>query len=1019
MNLFNELLNSTNSLKVDEKEETPPFNSEDIQAFTLAGKVVADKVLNFGAIKNTLLKAWNCKKKVTCNDIEDNTFAFVFEDKKDFDKVLDMSPWSFRGHLVILKHWNPDYAIGEVKLDATFLWVQALNIRFISPKTSEYIGNKLGKFIKTDLVSESQRWKKALRIRVEIDVTKPLCDLVVFQTKPGMEINVEIRYERLSEFCFKCGKIGHKLNICNETVNLPVTEDNSPHLLFGPWLRAESTLSVKPSYLRTQSLLENKSRSDISPANSLPYKKPNPADQNNPESPCIVSSDTVKKVSPTIQPILSTCPSNSTQPSTEQPNKSLSVPLSLMGRDLNISLPDLVPPVLNAPDIRSDISQNPTLPIQLSNSTLQVGKLDGPIDMDLGQYTNGTILIKNLNIFNHSSNPLPYSAQFPTMPNMRSPWGFRGFLDESGLVDMGFEGNPFTWSNKKGGLANVQLRLDRCIANTSWINLFPQAFVSHLPAINSDHSPILLHTDSHQLGGPKPFCFENMWTRDDTCKDTIFGAWQPPVRGSFSFALHTKIKFTRYALRQWNRTKFGHCQRNISFIQNLISSVQSREPTIENRHLEDALIGDLNELLKREEVMWRQRAKQKCLKEGDANSRFFHLSTIIHRRAEMPNSFQGVKISRSSSSISHIMYADNLLIFGHTKEDNVGSIVEIISKYETWSGQRGTTRTWVDPWIPTIPGFSPSMRQISEVERAQTYLVRYLVDHDTFNFNGKLMFSIGSSRLLRAWWTSKWGLRMEPFEEKNMFDFIQFIPDKGNPIVNSLEIHLEFVQFVACLMDCIWKNQTRVLHGEVKENVEELLKQVYLTTQDHFQTQLSTIKPNRGEERARCDPTQRPSLKVNVDAAFKDGSCCVSVVVRNVSNQLIFAASKMDSAIDALEAELLAIRYACDWLEKSPFEEIVIESDCLGAVEEVSSLKEVSNWKYEVLVLEIRKVFGFKPGWSLSFIRKDLNYLAHNLCQWGFVRCWEGPIPLSLLPENVLCNEIEISPDIDPFFSTL
>ncbi|KAG8363681.1 hypothetical protein BUALT_Bualt19G0047700 [Buddleja alternifolia] len=153
MDPLHSLVNSTNLLIVDDTEDTPMINFEDIKAFTLVER-----------------------KKVTCNDIEDNKFAFVFYDKGDFDKVLNMSPWSFRGQLVIFKHWNPDMMVAEVSLDLAPFWVQAFNIpvRFTTPSSTKIIGNMLGKFIKTDLISESQRWKKFLRIRVELDISKPL-----------------------------------------------------------------------------------------------------------------------------------------------------------------------------------------------------------------------------------------------------------------------------------------------------------------------------------------------------------------------------------------------------------------------------------------------------------------------------------------------------------------------------------------------------------------------------------------------------------------------------------------------------------------------------------------------------------------------------------------------------------------------------------------------------------------------------------------------------------------------------
>lgn len=44
------------------------------------------------------------------------------------------------------------------------------------------------------------------------------------------------------------------------------------------------------------------------------------------------------------------------------------------------------------------------------------------------------------------------------------------------------------------------------------------------------------------------------------------------------------------------------------------------------------LQNELDELLKREEPLLRDKAKSKWLQEGDANTHFFHLTTILHRR---------------------------------------------------------------------------------------------------------------------------------------------------------------------------------------------------------------------------------------------------------------------------------------------------------------------------------------------------------------------------------------------------
>jgi len=62
----------------------------------------------------------------------------------------------------------------------------------------------------------------------------------------------------------------------------------------------------------------------------------------------------------------------------------------------------------------------------------------------------------------------------------------------AGLLDLGFNGPIYTWSNRRHEGLLIQERLDRVLANPAWNALFPSAAVFHLPAISSDHAPILL-----------------------------------------------------------------------------------------------------------------------------------------------------------------------------------------------------------------------------------------------------------------------------------------------------------------------------------------------------------------------------------------------------------------------------------------------------------------------------------------------------------------------------------------------
>lgn len=71
---------------------------------------------------------------------------------------------------------------------------------------------------------------------------------------------------------------------------------------------------------------------------------------------------------------------------------------------------------------------------------------------------------------------------------------FRNLIAASGLIDMGFKGAAYTWTNCRVGKANIQERIDRGFINDEWRILFPQAYPTHLLAINNDHRPLLLNT---------------------------------------------------------------------------------------------------------------------------------------------------------------------------------------------------------------------------------------------------------------------------------------------------------------------------------------------------------------------------------------------------------------------------------------------------------------------------------------------------------------------------------------------
>ena len=85
---------------------------------------------------------------------------------------------------------------------------------------------------------------------------------------------------------------------------------------------------------------------------------------------------------------------------------------------------------------------------------------------------------------------------------------FKECLDKCNMIDIGFAGPRFTWTNRREVQALIQERIDRYFVNPSWVLLYPEAKVTHLTRCHSDHCPILLEMQSRcHTGGIRPFRF--------------------------------------------------------------------------------------------------------------------------------------------------------------------------------------------------------------------------------------------------------------------------------------------------------------------------------------------------------------------------------------------------------------------------------------------------------------------------------------------------------------------------------
>ncbi|KAL2926122.1 hypothetical protein RDABS01_001197 [Bienertia sinuspersici] len=400
------------------------------------------------------------------------------------------------------------------------------------------VGDSMGGFIEYD-ETNSLCLDSFMRIKVNIDVDKPLRRGFKIATMQNGTKWVDIKYERLGDFCFYCGRIGHIDRDCSF---IKEDEEMRKSLVYkyGPWLKAsplKRNKLPKQEYEKEKNLLGKlyvQATNKENKVTDLEVKRLGPPS---------LARKALFQNSGGHNQVASRGKENTVESSGDSSSWCNIGEEDEGVGELNKEMQKVA--VGKAPKWRRrtrSLGRKESVASSMEGGRVNIEGNSGgmgfwwkDIEVTVVSYSRHHF---EADVLDHEGRPMWRAV------------GIYGWPES----DLGYKGSCFTWRRGQSPDTLVQERLDRFLADEEWRRLFKQYEVRHYPTYKSDHSLICLEAFSH----------EKMERQER--------------RGACELEAPEKLRLCADKLGEWAAAIFGDIKRKIRQKERELKKEQCKEP---------------------------------------------------------------------------------------------------------------------------------------------------------------------------------------------------------------------------------------------------------------------------------------------------------------------------------------------------------------------------------------------------------------------------------------------------------